>query len=65
MSQITTHVLDTSLGKTAAGIRVKLFFWKNNAWDTIASGITNKDGRITDLLKSGGLLDKGILENEF
>lgn len=50
MSQITTHVLDASLGKPAAGVPASLFHLNNDAWQTLASGITNADGRIPNLL---------------
>ena len=50
MSQITTHVLDASLGKPAAGVPATLFYLVNDDWQTLASGITNADGRIPNLL---------------
>ena len=49
MSNITTHVLDTSLGKPAAGIEVKLER-KQDQWTQIGSGTTDGDGRIADLI---------------
>lgn len=51
MSPITTHVLDTALGKPAAGIPVTLFQGEN----TVGQGETNPDGRVTDLLAEGSL----------
>ena len=48
MSNITTHVLDTSVGKPASGIKVTLEF-NGDSWQTIGSGTTNDDGRIADL----------------
>lgn len=60
MSHITTHVLDTSLGKPAAGIRISLQEKQQEYWNTIAVGITNEDGRVTDLLKNGKTLNPGI-----
>lgn len=48
MSNITTHVLNTSIGKPAAGIDVVLEF--NDApWRTVGTGTTDADGRIADL----------------
>ena len=47
MSNITTHVLNTSLGKPAAGIQVVLEV-KQDEWTQIGSGTTNDDGRIAD-----------------
>ncbi len=56
MSQITTHVLDTALGKPAKGVPIELQAWQNEQWETLASGITNDDGRISDLLANDQIL---------
>lgn len=56
MSQLTTHILDTSSGKPASGVSVILFQQENDSWKKIASGATNEDGRIPDLLKQDVLL---------
>lgn len=50
VSQITTHVLDTSTGIPGKDISIRLQALRNNVWQTIAQGITNGDGRIPDLL---------------
>ena len=50
MSQITTHILDTSLGCPASGVRVLLQKETENGWLTLAEGITNQDGRIPNLM---------------
>jgi 5-hydroxyisourate hydrolase len=49
MSKITTHVLDTVIGKPAAGIAVRLDRQENQDWKTIASAETDRDGRCTHL----------------
>ncbi len=49
-SQLTTHVLDTALGKPGKDISIRLQIPVNRIWQTIAQGITNSDGRIGDLL---------------
>ena len=49
MRKITTHVLDTVLGKPAAGITVKLERHENQSWKAIASAETDRDGRCTGL----------------
>ncbi len=54
-SPITTHVLDTALGRPAAAIPVSLAIWSDNGWQQIANGVTDADGRITDLLLPGTL----------
>jgi len=50
--QLTTHVLDTSLGKPGKDISIRLQIPVNGVWQTIAQGITNSDGRVGDLLPS-------------
>ena len=50
VSQITTHVLDTSTGIPGKDISIRLQAFRDNVWQTIAQGITNNDGRIPDLL---------------
>jgi hydroxyisourate hydrolase len=60
MSQITTHVLDTSGGRPAAGIRVRLESFLDETWQKVSEGTTNTDGRIADLLAPGELLKPGI-----
>lgn len=50
-SPITTHVLDTALGRPAAGIAVKLHqVTSDESVAEIGSGTTDADGRIADLL---------------
>ncbi len=49
-SQLTTHVLDTAIGKPGKDISIRLQMPVNGSWQTIAQGITNPDGRINDLL---------------
>ena len=65
MSQVTTHILDTTIGKPAAGITIVLYSGENDAWTEIARGKTNNDGRITDLLKKEDLLQIGIYKLRF
>jgi 5-hydroxyisourate hydrolase len=58
-SPITTHVLDTNLGKPAASIHVILFKQIDGIWKEITSGTTNSDGRITDWLE-GETREQGV-----
>lgn len=50
MSQITTHILDTTRGKPAAGITVSFYEKVGLEWVQVAEGITSSDGRIMNLL---------------
>ena len=53
MSAITTHILDTTVGKPGAGIAVVLERRTHSAgWQAIADGLTDIDGRIDDLLST-------------
>lgn len=65
MSQITSHILDTSKGRPAAGIVIILFQGQDDQWTEIASGITNNDGRVTDLLKKSDWLQQGVYKMRF
>lgn len=64
MSQITTHILDTTLGKPATGVTIVLFA-QESEWTEIAKGVTNKDGRIADILPAGEVLPAGIYKMKF
>jgi len=60
-SPITTHILDTTLGKPAAGISVVLEMQnENGGWKELARGTTNSDGRIFDLLPENFSLEQGF-----
>ena len=65
ISQITTHVLDTSVGKPGQGLCIKLQKRTDDISRTIALGITNEDGRIPDLLPSGYHLPVGEYQMHF
>jgi 5-hydroxyisourate hydrolase len=49
MSGITTHVLDTVLGKPAAGVAVRLDKLEGGQWKSISLGSTDVDGRCREL----------------
>ena len=54
MSKITTHVLDVSIGKPAAGVLVKLDRQADDGrWETIGIQETDSDGRARVLLRDG------------
>lgn len=46
---ITTHVLDTAAGKPASGVSVVLAVHKGSDWVRVASGHTDREGRLTKL----------------
>jgi 5-hydroxyisourate hydrolase len=71
MSQITTHILDTAIGKPAAGVSVILFEQDSGLedaqanWREIAIGTTDKDGRVSNLLNKDAVLEDGIYKMKF
>ena len=60
MSQITTHVLDTALGKPARGVEIKLHRQLQDEWRQMGHGHTNDDGRLRDLLPERHELEAGV-----
>ncbi len=64
-SPITTHVLDTSLGKPATAVPVVLEAEQGGAWREIGRSHTNSDGRAPDLLPVSFVLTKGTYRITF
>ena len=54
MTKLTTHVLDVYSGKPGSGIKVELYYLKNNQKEKKNTVILNQDGRS----------DKPLLEGE-
>ena len=46
---ISTHILDTALGRPAAQVPVTLAFMENGAWSPISEAVTDADGRCKHL----------------
>jgi 5-hydroxyisourate hydrolase len=62
---ITTHVLDTSRGRPAAGIPVTLEFQvSDQEWKRLGQGVTDGDGRVRNL-SQGAELEKGTYKLSF
>ncbi|MFJ1751444.1 hydroxyisourate hydrolase [Kitasatospora sp. NPDC088134] len=49
MTGISTHVLDTSLGRPAAGVPVELALHTEGGWTVLGTSATDSDGRVKDL----------------
>ncbi len=64
MSQVTTHILDTTLGKPADAVTIILYAGGNDEWIELSRGLTDADGRIQDLIKEDLLLH-GIYKLRF
>jgi 5-hydroxyisourate hydrolase len=65
MSGITTHVLDTSRGRPAEGVPAILEIKVAGGWTLIGQGVTNADGRISDLVPKGGKIVPGVYRLTF
>jgi len=66
MSAITTHVLDTTRGLPAHGIRVKLEVqFPDGAWRLLGKGLTDADGRVRNLLPPDTALTEGVYRLTF
>jgi 5-hydroxyisourate hydrolase len=50
---ITTHVLDTSIGRPAAAIAVELERVDGTTWHLVGGGVTDNDGRLRTLTPEG------------
>lgn len=57
MASISTHVLDTQLGRPGVGIPVTLWRRDSDRWVMVADTVTDADGRIPSLLEQA---DQGI-----
>ncbi|MFZ0735995.1 MAG: hydroxyisourate hydrolase [Candidatus Acidiferrales bacterium] len=55
-SSITTHILDTSLGRPAQGVEVTLEMETSAGWETLGRGTSDADGRVSNLLAAGQLV---------
>jgi 5-hydroxyisourate hydrolase len=64
MGRLTTHVLDTALGKPAAGLTIELYRLENRA-EKLAELQTNSDGRADRPLLEGTALTAGVYELRF
>ncbi|HVA95435.1 MAG TPA: hydroxyisourate hydrolase [Candidatus Dormibacteraeota bacterium] len=50
MSAITTHILDISRGRPAVGFQVELQVKSGKNWKKLGAGLTDANGRCTELL---------------
>ena len=64
MGRLTTHVLDTSLGRPAAGVRVELERVDGERIK-VADTLTNEDGRVDRPLLEGDTFVAGVYELRF
>lgn len=66
MSQLTTHILDISIGKPARDVPVALHQLVDEfRWIKMAEGSTDSDGRIKNLLPDTQQLEFGVYKLVF
>lgn len=69
MSTLSTHILDTSLGRPASGVAVLLERVREAGADPreikVGGGTTDKDGRLRDFVSAGGTLTEGTYRLRF
>ena len=64
MGRLTTHVLDTALGKPAAGVSVELYRMGSTA-ERLTVARTNAEGRLDHPLLEGAEFSAGVYELRF
>jgi 5-hydroxyisourate hydrolase len=62
---ISTHILDTALGRPGSGVPVTLAYMTNGAWSPLNEAVTDADGRCKDLLPSTRALLPGMYRLRF
>ncbi len=63
---ITTHILDISKGRPAAGVQILLEYRSEPGdWQSISRGATDVDGRLKTLYPAGQALTPGVYRLTF
>lgn len=64
---ISTHILDTALGRPAAGVPVALLRWAESEWVSLstAGARTDADGRVRHLLPESDPIHPGLYRVHF
>lgn len=62
---ISTHILDTNLGRPATDVPVTLSRSQQDQWTPIAGDRTDSDGRCRHLLPDGAPLEPGLYRMHF
>lgn len=65
MGKLSTHVLDTTQGKPAAGLDIDLYYLGGQSRQHLASFRTNQDGRTNEALLMAEDMVTGIFELVF
>jgi|SRR5579859_6652014 len=65
MMTISTHVLDTSLGRPAVAVPVMLYHHDGADWTRIGRGTTDEDGRVKALIDPAAAVSAGAFRMVF
>jgi 5-hydroxyisourate hydrolase len=66
MSAITTHILDTSRGRPAEGVKILLEYQETSGeWKELGKGETDSDGRLRTLIPADASLQTGTYRLSF
>ena len=65
MGKLTTHVLDTALGKPGKNLSIELFRVEQGERVFLSVVTTNEDGRVEPALLEGEAMNTGIYELDF
>ena len=65
MGKLSTHVLDITLGKPGANVKIELYAINANERTLLKNAVTNADGRCTAPLLEGAALKTGHYELVF
>jgi 5-hydroxyisourate hydrolase len=65
VGRLSTHVLDTSSGKPAAGMRIDFSELKGDRWKLVKTVLTNADGRTDEPLLAADAMRAGQFKLEF
>lgn len=63
--RLSTHVLDTSRGKPAAGVKIALYRLSGQSHRKLKEVVTNQDGRTDEPMLTGEALEAGTYELVF
>lgn len=62
---ISTHILDTALGRPAPAVPVSLAYLQETDWRPLNAATTDADGRIKHLLPAETALEAGLYRARF
>ncbi len=62
---VSTHVLDTSTGRPAQSVTVRLTHLQGSSWQLVAEAVTDADGRVAALVTAAEAMPAGTYRLTF